>query len=188
MEFVSCVTCSIKIAIGIKVTFVSATIKIRIMLCLPCVFTAWANWHGAGVLSPALSLPWWQWQPAMAWHVKMTKHAKGYLEDIERMQHKWSIAPLRTRIPGHSWTTNHFAFRAAASSSLERFGLETACFHWALKEAFSGWKEEIRFFEDSKFVSSKGLNFFQPTRNKNGLHSSVPQAYVLCPALTCSGQ
>lgn len=40
-----------------KVTFVSGTIKIRNVLCLPHVFTARANWHGAGVLSPAPSLP-----------------------------------------------------------------------------------------------------------------------------------
>lgn len=178
MEFVSCLTGSIKIAIGIKVTFVSATIKIRIMLCLPCVFTAWANWHGAGVLSPALSLPWWQWQPAMAWHVKMTKHAKGYLEDIERMQHKWSIAPLRTRIPGHSWTTNHFAFRAAASSSLEWFGLETACFHWALKEAFLAGKKKLGSLRIPSLYPRKG--WISSNRRE------IKMAYIrVCHKLMC---
>lgn len=39
-----------EICIALQMTFVSATIKIRIVLCLPCVFIARANWHSPGVL------------------------------------------------------------------------------------------------------------------------------------------
>lgn len=161
----------------------SGALKIRIMLCLPCVFTTWANWHSSGILSPAPSLPWWQWQPTAAWHAQTTKHAKGYLQDLREVGRNRSMACRwdRYKIRGH-----HCAFHGHQPPQPElRIQRD---FKWALKETILSWEEEIRFFEDSKFVSSKGLSVFSPTRTKNGLHSSVPRAYVLCPALTCSSQ
>lgn len=142
-------------AIAIEVTFVSGTMKIRIVLCLPCVFTTWANWHSASVLSRAPSLPWWQWQPASAWHVKMTKQAKGYLDDTRIIQHNMINRSVKKDVFLDIVTAVHFAFRGH-QPLLPSW--ECIFFQWAVKEAISSWKEEIRFFE---CISSTGLNFFK---------------------------
>lgn len=70
-----------------------------------CVFTAWANWHSAGVLSQALSLSWQKWPTAMA--CKNDKARQGtfriYGADAAQII---NCSLKRT----YSWTTNHFIF------------------------------------------------------------------------------
>ena len=147
-------------------TFLSGTMKIRIVLCLPCVFTARANWHGAGVLSRAPSLPWWQWQPATAWRVKNYKYILASRGDARKT---WD----KTRPDRSNGRVKKDVFLAgAAARHFEPLGnqpLYECPEHRVLSAALNGacylvGEKKRGSLRTRKLVSSKGMNY--PRTNK----------------------